>query len=128
MAPPTTSRLFSVTLVLLATSGVASATTIYADASLGADCATAYQPSTRACSGGSAAAYRTLANALNAAQPGDIVDVRAGSFSERLVPPRSGTSTAPITIRAHLSLIHISEPTRLLSISYAVFCLKKKKK
>eukprot|EP00658_Telonema_sp_P-2_P012060 TRINITY_DN145_c0_g1_i17.p2 TRINITY_DN145_c0_g1~~TRINITY_DN145_c0_g1_i17.p2 ORF type:complete len:116 (-),score=80.39 TRINITY_DN145_c0_g1_i17:5-304(-) len=31
------------------------------------------------------------------------------------------------TIR-YLSLIHISEPTRLLSISYAVFCLKKKKK
>eukprot|EP00658_Telonema_sp_P-2_P013359 TRINITY_DN15059_c0_g1_i5.p1 TRINITY_DN15059_c0_g1~~TRINITY_DN15059_c0_g1_i5.p1 ORF type:complete len:145 (-),score=33.89 TRINITY_DN15059_c0_g1_i5:29-463(-) len=28
----------------------------------------------------------------------------------------------------HLSLIHISEPTRLLSISYAVFCLKKKNK
>ncbi len=27
-----------------------------------------------------------------------------------------------------LSLRHISEPTRLLSISYAVFCLKKKKK
>eukprot|EP00658_Telonema_sp_P-2_P058208 TRINITY_DN46654_c0_g1_i1.p2 TRINITY_DN46654_c0_g1~~TRINITY_DN46654_c0_g1_i1.p2 ORF type:complete len:126 (+),score=29.21 TRINITY_DN46654_c0_g1_i1:95-472(+) len=27
---------------------------------------------------------------------------------------------------ALLSLIHISEPTRLLSISYAVFCLKKK--
>eukprot|EP00658_Telonema_sp_P-2_P029512 TRINITY_DN2244_c0_g1_i10.p1 TRINITY_DN2244_c0_g1~~TRINITY_DN2244_c0_g1_i10.p1 ORF type:complete len:334 (+),score=90.18 TRINITY_DN2244_c0_g1_i10:185-1186(+) len=33
------------------------------------------------------------------------------------------------TIRGnYLSLIHISEPTRLLSISYAVFCLKKKKK
>ena len=27
-----------------------------------------------------------------------------------------------------LSLIHISEPTRLLSTSYAVFCLKKKMK
>ncbi len=27
-----------------------------------------------------------------------------------------------------LSLIHISEPTRLALISYAVFCLKKKKK
>ena len=26
-----------------------------------------------------------------------------------------------------LSLIHISEPTRLRCISYAVFCLKKKK-
>src|SRR5660398_305554 len=28
----------------------------------------------------------------------------------------------------YLSLIHISEPTRLRRISYAVFCLKKKKK
>ena len=28
----------------------------------------------------------------------------------------------------HLSLIHISEPTRQEAISYAVFCLKKKKK
>ena len=27
----------------------------------------------------------------------------------------------------YLSLIHISEPTRLRRISYAVFCLKKKK-
>src|SRR5450756_3200999 len=31
-------------------------------------------------------------------------------------------------IPAELSLIHISEPTRLGMISYAVFCLKKKKK
>eukprot|EP00658_Telonema_sp_P-2_P011941 TRINITY_DN14563_c0_g1_i4.p1 TRINITY_DN14563_c0_g1~~TRINITY_DN14563_c0_g1_i4.p1 ORF type:complete len:149 (-),score=42.75 TRINITY_DN14563_c0_g1_i4:40-486(-) len=35
--------------------------------------------------------------------------------------------SSPLTL-SHLSLIHISEPTRLLSISYAVFCLKKKKK
>eukprot|EP00658_Telonema_sp_P-2_P069685 TRINITY_DN5903_c0_g1_i8.p1 TRINITY_DN5903_c0_g1~~TRINITY_DN5903_c0_g1_i8.p1 ORF type:complete len:112 (-),score=29.58 TRINITY_DN5903_c0_g1_i8:30-365(-) len=35
----------------------------------------------------------------------------------------NGSDTHPV-----LSLIHISEPTRLLSISYAVFCLKKKKK
>eukprot|EP00658_Telonema_sp_P-2_P057319 TRINITY_DN4576_c0_g1_i9.p1 TRINITY_DN4576_c0_g1~~TRINITY_DN4576_c0_g1_i9.p1 ORF type:complete len:433 (+),score=74.56 TRINITY_DN4576_c0_g1_i9:96-1394(+) len=34
----------------------------------------------------------------------------------------------PKRIAEKLSLIHISEPTRLLSISYAVFCLKKKKK
>src|SRR5678815_1164736 len=33
-----------------------------------------------------------------------------------------------VHIDLELSLIHISEPTRLLSISYAVFCLKKKKK
>eukprot|EP00658_Telonema_sp_P-2_P055118 TRINITY_DN43826_c0_g1_i2.p1 TRINITY_DN43826_c0_g1~~TRINITY_DN43826_c0_g1_i2.p1 ORF type:complete len:367 (+),score=62.58 TRINITY_DN43826_c0_g1_i2:124-1224(+) len=40
-----------------------------------------------------------------------------------------GVTQAYLGIRGHkLSLIHISEPTRLLSISYAVFCLKKKKK
>ena len=32
----------------------------------------------------------------------------------------------PQDFQCILSLIHISEPTRLLSISYAVFCLKKK--
>src|SRR5450756_188905 len=32
------------------------------------------------------------------------------------------------TLYTGLSLIHISEPTRLGMISYAVFCLKKKKK
>src|SRR5678816_342388 len=31
-----------------------------------------------------------------------------------------------VNVLVELSLIHISEPTRLLSISYAVFCLKKK--
>ena len=35
---------------------------------------------------------------------------------------------SPSSMVIGLSLIHISEPTRLLSISYAVFCLKKKKK
>ena len=33
---------------------------------------------------------------------------------------------APFSIGVLLSLIHISEPTRPLYISYAVFCLKKK--
>src|SRR5674536_133380 len=47
----------------------------------------------------------------------------------RLVGATTG-ATAQIGLQAHstgqpqeLSLIHISEPTRLLSISYAVFCL-----
>ena len=41
-----------------------------------------------------------------------------------------GVLKGEILIQNHcyLSLIHISEPTTLLSISYAVFCLKKKKK
>src|SRR5665648_750596 len=38
-----------------------------------------------------------------------------------------GRSSALIGTPRSLSLIHISEPTRLGMISYAVFCLKKKK-
>src|SRR5678816_1330309 len=40
--------------------------------------------------------------------------LRRPQLRERPVEPGSGANT--------LSLIHISEPTRLLSISYAVFC------
>eukprot|EP00658_Telonema_sp_P-2_P021018 TRINITY_DN18339_c0_g1_i1.p1 TRINITY_DN18339_c0_g1~~TRINITY_DN18339_c0_g1_i1.p1 ORF type:complete len:451 (-),score=95.01 TRINITY_DN18339_c0_g1_i1:46-1398(-) len=47
-------------------------------------------------------------------------------------PTSTGQQHAPLKHKRYtaqdLSLIHISEPTRLLSISYAVFCLKKKKK
>eukprot|EP00825_Cyclidium_porcatum_P003228 TRINITY_DN11496_c0_g1_i2.p1 TRINITY_DN11496_c0_g1~~TRINITY_DN11496_c0_g1_i2.p1 ORF type:complete len:267 (-),score=86.20 TRINITY_DN11496_c0_g1_i2:461-1261(-) len=38
------------------------------------------------------------------------------------------SSSASFSLVYFLSLIHISEPTRLGMISYAVFCLKKKKK
>src|SRR5678815_3629632 len=47
-------------------------------------------------------------------------DMNKGGFTPLLYAAREGC--------VELSLIHISEPTRLLSISYAVFCLKKKKK
>src|SRR5678815_1724010 len=48
--------------------------------------------------------------------------VKRNSSVHKIFSNKSGTSLK------RLSLIHISEPTRLLSISYAVFCLKKKKK
>src|SRR5678815_5918227 len=38
----------------------------------------------------------------------------------------AGVEIEGLTDLLSLSLIHISEPTRLLSISYVVFCLKKK--
>eukprot|EP00658_Telonema_sp_P-2_P044105 TRINITY_DN31971_c0_g2_i1.p1 TRINITY_DN31971_c0_g2~~TRINITY_DN31971_c0_g2_i1.p1 ORF type:complete len:283 (-),score=73.49 TRINITY_DN31971_c0_g2_i1:72-815(-) len=41
--------------------------------------------------------------------------------------PNARKAKALLASFVPLSLIHISEPTRLLSISYAVFCLKKKK-
>src|SRR5674536_275458 len=43
-------------------------------------------------------------------------------------PPVEEVKVGIQILQSLLSLIHISEPTRLLSISYAVFCLKKKKK
>src|SRR5665647_979242 len=52
---------------------------------------------------------------------------RASSWIVSLAPSLSLKSVSP-TLFINLSLIHISEPTRRTPISYAVFCLKKKKK
>eukprot|EP00658_Telonema_sp_P-2_P026299 TRINITY_DN20609_c0_g1_i1.p1 TRINITY_DN20609_c0_g1~~TRINITY_DN20609_c0_g1_i1.p1 ORF type:complete len:203 (-),score=46.68 TRINITY_DN20609_c0_g1_i1:62-670(-) len=52
-----------------------------------------------------------------------------GGVHSSTVDDRNTDSAMGGTLTVYsLSLIHISEPTRLLSISYAVFCLKKKKK
>ena len=56
--------------------------------------------------------------------------VLAASFSQVLLKKAACRQYGSF-IREYLnplSLIHISEPTRLGMISYAVFCLKKKKK
>src|SRR5664279_2524629 len=76
-------------------------------------------------------------------QPGDFVPEQKNADGEpirlgteilggrahlvRVLPDRPAFRTfGPITV-PELSLIHISEPTRRTPISYAVFCLKKKK-
>ena len=56
------------------------------------------------------------------------VDISAASAKTRLCKIRNKTTVRGGRVQLNLSLIHISEPTRLLSISYAVFCLKKKNK
>eukprot|EP00658_Telonema_sp_P-2_P005631 TRINITY_DN12114_c0_g1_i1.p1 TRINITY_DN12114_c0_g1~~TRINITY_DN12114_c0_g1_i1.p1 ORF type:complete len:122 (+),score=15.14 TRINITY_DN12114_c0_g1_i1:123-488(+) len=48
-------------------------------------------------------------------------------YNTILLPQTVVLKLPPFNQLTNLSLIHISEPTRLLSISYAVFCLKKKK-
>src|SRR5678815_6127567 len=53
-----------------------------------------------------------------------IVVVHVADLGPVMMTTGCGDYDSPAYI---LSLIHISEPTRLLSISYAVFCLKKKK-
>ena len=52
-------------------------------------------------------------------------DILAGIFSS---DPEVIAAAADYLKAYALSLIHISEPTRQAEISYAVFCLKKKKK
>eukprot|EP00658_Telonema_sp_P-2_P011057 TRINITY_DN14205_c0_g1_i2.p1 TRINITY_DN14205_c0_g1~~TRINITY_DN14205_c0_g1_i2.p1 ORF type:complete len:160 (+),score=26.13 TRINITY_DN14205_c0_g1_i2:226-705(+) len=56
--------------------------------------------------------------------------LRKGDDSDQVVAKRLLMEAKTLMEQYYkdLSLIHISEPTRLLSISYAVFCLKKKKK
>ena len=49
-----------------------------------------------------------------------------GSETLQRLPSSSGAEVGRTQIK-YLSLIHISEPTRQEAISYAVFCLKKKK-
>src|SRR5450756_2776222 len=46
---------------------------------------------------------------------------------EVMLDPLIGDNHSRFVVHVYLSLIHISEPTRLGMISYAVFCLKKKK-
>jgi nitrous oxidase accessory protein NosD len=47
----------------------------------------------------SGGAYSTIQAGLNAAEPGDTVDVKAGTYSERVTFPRSGTAGKYITLR-----------------------------
>ena len=55
---------------------------------------------------------------VNGIEVGNVTTAAAGTYG--------GPGTFDRRLVVNLSLIHISEPTRLLSISYAVFCLKKK--
>ena len=52
----------------------------------------------------------------------------ASFVSMMIVATGGAENTATQVTALILSLIHISEPTRQAEISYAVFCLKKKKK
>src|SRR5450759_5245734 len=59
-------------------------------------------------------------------------DPKAAKATPKAAPEKEKEKPTPapvepvITVEKPLSLIHISEPTRLGMISYAVFCLKKK--
>lgn len=79
----------------------AAGTTIYVDGQIGTNTCSNYQPGTRSCGGGSDTAYNTLAGAATVTQPGDMVWIRQGTYSEQFEPPNSGTAGNPITYRNH---------------------------
>ena len=55
--------------------------------------------------------------------------VAAGAIAKKVLEKKLGKKfKISGAVTQLLSLIHISEPTRRTPISYAVFCLKKKKK
>jgi parallel beta-helix repeat protein len=82
-------------------SAASSAATLYADGQIASASCTNYSPASRTCGAGTDRAYRTLSGAASAAAAGDTVYLRAGTFSEQLVPARSGTAGQPITFAAY---------------------------
>jgi hypothetical protein len=70
---------------------------IYVDNGLSGDCSD-YNPS-GGCGAGSDQAYDTLAEATAAANAGDTVEIRGGTYNEILRPANSGTSGNPITFQ-----------------------------
>ena len=91
--------------------------------------------------------YGFVGPQLSVAKSANVVYTYDGNTGERTGVSTSGEAKAKARIGASaglglkfnlnnkwaidveaLSLIHISEPTRQAEISYAVFCLKKKKK
>jgi len=78
-----------------------SAATLYVDGQISSASCTNYSPAGRACGTGSDRAYRTLSGAASVAAAGDTVYLRSGTFSEQLVPARSGSAGQPITFAAY---------------------------
>jgi len=92
-------RIFGLALGIMCccAAGHVVAATLYVDGQISPASTTAYNPATRAATGGTATCYKTLAGASGAAQAGDSVLVRAGTYAETLTPTRSGTAAQPIT-------------------------------
>jgi hypothetical protein len=66
-----------------------------------------------AASGQAGAPWKTIQKAVTVAAPGDTVVVGAGVYGERVTFPRSGTSTAPITVQSEAGQIPIIDGTGL---------------
>jgi hypothetical protein len=72
--------------------------------------------------GDASAPFGSIQQGIDAAQPGDVVTVAAGSYAESLQTARDGTAQAPITLRAAAGAdVVVSVLDRLLRVDHAYF-------
>lgn len=73
--------------------------------------------------GSPAAPFGRIQDALAAAQPGDVIVVGPGTYTERLATVRSGTAQAPVTIRARdgRGSVIVTTPGRVLTVAHHYF-------
>ena len=68
--------------------------------------------------GSMAAPFGTIQRGLDAAMPGDVVRVAAGTYSAAMQTVRAGSADAPITVRGEAGAI-VSLAGRILTVSHA---------
>jgi parallel beta-helix repeat protein len=72
---------------------------IYVDSGISVSESDSYDPASRSTGSGSAKVYKMLTAAANAAQAGDTVLIRGGTYGEKLAPANSGTADSYITFK-----------------------------
>ena len=97
--------------------------TLFVDGSLPADCPAAYDPTARSCGSGAETAYADLAAAAAAAVAGDVVEIRAGTYEEPLVPANGGSEASPLVFRAYAAeepvVANVDDPAlRVIGLSW----------
>jgi hypothetical protein len=85
----------------------AQAATLYVDGSIAPASCSNYNVATRTCGSGTSTAYKTLAGAAGVTNPGDIVEIRGGTYNVAVdtstTLSRSGSASSPITYRGYQS-------------------------
>ena len=76
--------------------------------------------------GTKAAPFGRIQDALNSAQPGDIVTVRPGTYRESFRTVRHGTAKAPIRVRSlgERGAVVVTTSGRVLTVDHAYFTLE----
>jgi hypothetical protein len=70
--------------------------------------------------------FGSIQKGIDAAQPGDVVSVEAGTYAESLKSVRAGTSATPITLRAEPGggPVQVELAANLLTVAHAYFVVE----